>query len=125
MKNLLKLEEFALFLFCIFLFSKLNLAWWWFPALLLLPDLGMLGYLVNPKVGAFTYNFTHHRLVATIVAVYAIYNGSEHWKLMAIILFAHISFDRVLGYGLKYSDSFKHTHLGFIGKESKIQNNAQ
>ena len=117
MNTILKLEEVALFLFCIFLFGKLNFEWWWFPILLLLPDIGMIGYLVNPKVGAFTYNFLHHRLVAAIVAFYALTDGNEYWKLAAIILFAHISMDRVFGYGLKYNDSFSNTHLGVIGKK--------
>ena len=116
MNTLLKLEEAALFLLCIFLFNQLNFAWWWLPALLLLPDLGMLGYLVSTKTGAFTYNLLHHRLVAAAVAFYALAYGGDYWKLAAIILFAHISFDRVLGYGLKYSDSFSNTHLGLIGK---------
>ena len=119
MNVLLKLEEGALFLLCIFLFSKLNFEWWWFPALLLLPDLGMLGYLVNAKTGAFTYNFVHHRLVASAVAIYALTYGNESWKLAAIILFAHISMDRVMGYGLKHPDSFNTTHLGVIGKKQK------
>lgn len=116
MKLLLKLEEVAIFIFCIFLFGKLNFDWWWFLALLLLPDIGMIGYLINPRIGAFTYNILHHRLVAVLVAVYALSYGNEHWKLAAIILFAHISLDRALGYGLKYNDSFSNTHLGFIGK---------
>jgi hypothetical protein len=120
MSVLLKLEEGALFIFCIFLFSKLNFAWWWFPALVFLPDIGMLGYIINTKVGAFTYNLTHHRLVATIVALYAITYGNENWKLIAIILFAHISLDRILGYGLKYDDSFHNTHLGTIRKRGKV-----
>jgi hypothetical protein len=30
------------------------------------------------------------------------------------LLFTHASFDRILGYGLKYFDSFKHTHLGWM-----------
>jgi hypothetical protein len=114
---LLKLEEAAIFLFCIFLFNQLSFAWWWFPALLLLPDIGMIGYLINPKAGAFTYNLLHHRLVASLIAVYALTYGNEYWKLSAIIIFAHISFDRVLGYGLKYNDSFSNTHLGTIGKK--------
>lgn len=117
MNTLLKLEEAIIFLLCIFLFSRLNLAWWWFPALLLLPDLGMIGYLVNTKTGALTYNFVHHRAVASGLAVYAITYGNDYWKLAAIILFAHISMDRALGYGLKYNDSFHNTHLGFIGKK--------
>lgn len=116
MKALLKLEEVAIFLFCIFLFSNLNFAWWWFPVLLFLPDIGMIGYVVNHKIGALTYNFTHHRLIATIAAIYAITYGDDYWKLFAIILFAHISFDRTLGYGLKYNTNFQHTHLGTIGK---------
>ncbi len=117
MNTILKLEEAALFLLCIFLFSQLGFAWWWFPALLLLPDIGMIGYVLSPKVGAFTYNLLHHRLVASIVAVYALTYGNAYWKLAAIILFAHISFDRLLGYGLKYTDSFHNTHLGVIGKK--------
>lgn len=117
MKTLLKLEELAIFLFCIFLFNKLNFAWWWFPSLLLLPDIGMLGYLINSKIGALTYNLLHHRFVASLVAFYALTYGNDHWKLTAIILFAHISLDRALGYGLKYNDSFNNTHLGIIGKK--------
>lgn len=112
----LKIEEAAIFLLSIFLFSKLNFAWWWFPALLLLPDIGMIGYIINPKTGAFTYNLLHHRFVASLVAFYALTYGNEYCKLAAIILFAHISLDRVLGYGLKYNDSFSNTHLGVIGK---------
>ncbi len=117
MKLLLKLEEIAIFLFCLFLFNKLNFTWWWFPALLLLPDIGILGYIINPKIGAFTYNLLHHRFIASLVAIYALSCGNEYWKLAAIILFAHISFDRALGYGLKYKDSFSNTHLGVIGKK--------
>lgn len=33
-------------------------------------------------------------------------------------MLAHSSLDRVLGYGLKYPDSFSHTHLGRIGRTS-------
>lgn len=117
MKSLINWEEWGLFLLCIFLFSRLPFVWWWFPALLLLPDIGMIGYLINPKIGAYTYNLLHHRAIAAFVAAYAVWAGSDRWKLAAIILFAHISMDRALGYGLKYTDSFAHTHLGMIGKQ--------
>nr|WP_317038961.1 DUF4260 family protein [Urechidicola croceus] len=36
--------------------------------------------------------------------------------MIGIILFGHASFDRMLGYRLKNSDSFNNTHLGKIGK---------
>ena len=117
MSTIIKLEEAAIFLFCLFLFSQLDLAWWWFPALLFAPDIGMIGYAINPRIGAYTYNVLHHRLVATLVAVYALTNGNVYWQLVALILFAHISLDRILGYGLKYTDSFGNTHLGLIGKK--------
>ena len=117
MNNILDIEEWGIFLLCIFLFSRLFFAWWWFPALLLLPDLGMIGYLVSPKIGAITYNFLHHRFLAAAVATWGIWSGNDNWKLAAIILFAHVSFDRAMGYGLKYSDSFFNTHLGIIGKK--------
>lgn len=117
MNLLLKLEEAAIFLVCIYLFSTLNFAWWWFPALLFLPDIGMLGYILNPKIGAYTYNLFHFRFIAAFVAFYSLTYGNDYWKLAAIILFAHISFDRMFGYGLKYNDSFTNTHLGIIGKQ--------
>jgi len=117
MKKFLKIEEASLFLFCIFLFSKLGFDWWWFPVLLLLPDIGMIGYVISHEVGAFTYNVTHNRVVATVSAFYAIASDDDYWKLTAIIIIAHIALDRALGYGLKYTDNFQNTHLGPIGKE--------
>ena len=35
---------------------------------------------------------------------------------LALIWVAHIGFDRMLGYGLKYPTAFGHTHLGVVGK---------
>ncbi|RAI89404.1 DUF4260 domain-containing protein [Algoriphagus yeomjeoni] len=116
MRYLLKLEEAGLFLLSIYIFTTLNLAWWWFPALLLLPDIGMIGYLFSPKIGAITYNLFHHRLIAVCAGLYGLAFESKYLMLAGIILFAHISFDRLMGYGLKYNDSFDHTHLGMIGK---------
>ena len=120
MKVLLKLEEVGMFLLCIFLFAQLNFAWWWFPALLFLPDIGMIGYIINPKIGAMTYNFLHFRFIASLVAICSVVFGNEYLQLSAIILFAHISLDRALGYGLKYSDSFANTHLGPVGKKETV-----
>lgn len=116
MKNVLKLEEAALFALSLYLFNQLHFVWWWFPALLLVPDISMLGYLVNSKVGGICYNIFHHRLSAVGLALYGWTTGEQLWQLAAIMLFAHISFDRIMGYGLKYLDSFNNTHLGRIGK---------
>ncbi|WP_424962588.1 DUF4260 domain-containing protein [Ekhidna sp.] len=112
MKNLIKLEELAMFLLSIYLFSLLDFAWWVFLLLILTPDIGMLGYLINPKVGAFTYNLFHHKGIALLILVFGWVAISEEILLTGIILFGHASMDRIFGYGLKFSDNFKHTHLG-------------
>lgn len=117
MKRTLQLEEFAQFMLGILFFSTLNYSWWWFPAVLFAPDIGMLGYLINTKVGAFTYNVFHHKGLAILIGVLGYYYTNDLVLFIGIILFSHAAFDRLLGYGLKYSDHFKHTHLGTIGKK--------
>jgi hypothetical protein len=116
MKYLLKLEELFMFALSIFFFSKLNIAWWWFPLLIFTPDLSMLGYLVSPQIGAVTYNFIHNKALGISIFVLGIILASQPLQLTGLILFGHSSMDRVMGYGLKHSDSFQHTHLGMIGK---------
>lgn len=112
MKNILKMEEAALFAFSIFLFNETSFAWWWYPALLLVPDVGMVGYLVNTRVGALTYNISHHKGIAVVLYMIGWVAISEGIALAGIIMLGHASMDRVLGYGLKFPDSFKNTHLG-------------
>jgi hypothetical protein len=116
MKNILKLEEFCMFLFGVFLFDQLHFAWWWFLALILLPDISMIGYLINNKTGAVCYNIVHHKGVALITYIAGYYLHNEILQLAGVILFAHSSMDRTMGYGLKYFEGFKFTHLGIIGK---------
>ncbi len=108
-----------MFLLGIFAFSLLNFEWWWFPALLLTPDVGMIGYLFGNKTGAISYNLFHHKAVAVLVFSAGFYFTSEVLQLAGIILFAHSAFDRILGYGLKYEKGFKFTHLGEIGGNGK------
>src|SRR5690606_28164597 len=118
MNNLLKLEELGQFLLSILLFAQLDYAWWVFPACILLPDISMLGYVFNAKLCAWSYNFFHHKLlaIAILIPVYCL-NDSLH-ILVGVILFGHSAMDRIFGYGLKFNDNFKHTHLGWIGNKS-------
>lgn len=121
MKTVLKLEQAVLFLFSIYLFAQLEFAWWWFPLLLLTPDLSMLGYLAGPATGAWTYNLVHHKGAALGVYLLGAWLASPGLMLAGVILFGHSSLDRVFGYGLKYPDSFQHTHLGMLeGGRNKV-----
>lgn len=115
MRNLLRLEELLMFGLAVYLFAGLPFSWWWFPLLLLTPDLGMLGYLVGNRWGAGTYNLTHHKGLAVGLFLLGIYAGTPALQLVGTIMFGHSSLDRIFGYGLKRSDSFHHTHLGWIG----------
>lgn len=116
MKTIVKIEEIALFLFSIFLFVQTGFTWWWFPVLLFIPDVSMVGYIFNSKIGAYIYNFFHHRGVALVLYGFGLWLNADIILLMGIILFAHASMDRIFGYGLKYTDSFFNTHLGKIGQ---------
>lgn len=119
MKNLLRLEEVMMFGLAIYLNSYLPFAGWVFWALFLLPDLGMLGYLVNTQVGAVTYNLCHHKGMAIAIYLAGYFLAIHELTLTGVVLFGHSSFDRIFGYGLKYTDNFKNTHLGWIGKPSR------
>ena len=122
MKNILRLEYVAFFLFSIFLFNQLDYQWWWFLLLILTPDLSMLGYLFGTKIGAGSYNFFHHKGVALVVYLLGFWLAVPWVQLAGVILFGHSSLDRIFGYGLKYSDSFHHTHLGWLKQPAKSDN---
>ena len=118
MKNLLKLEEFSLFGLALFLFSALNYSWWLYALLFFAPDLSMVGYLANPRVGSWTYNLIHHKGVAVALYILGFLLANPALQFLGTLLLGHSSLDRVFGYGLKYPDAFKHTHLGVIGESS-------
>jgi hypothetical protein len=116
MKITLKLEALALWGLSIFLFSQLGYAWWWYPVLFFVPDLSMIGYLGGTRAGAVVYNIVHHYAISLGLYVLGFFFGFPILQLAGVILLGHSSLDRVLGYGLKYPDSFQNTHLGVIGK---------
>ncbi len=116
MKKLLQTEELAQFILGIYLFYGTDYQWWWFLVLILLPDLSMLGYLINTKIGAYSYNFFHHKLLGIFLLILGNLLLGQTVYLAGIILFSHAAMDRIFGYGLKYTSSFHDTHLGKIGK---------
>ena len=74
---------------------------------------------LNPRVGAALYNTFHHKGVAVAMFVAGVYFSNSALQFSGLLFFGHSSFDRLLGYGLKYPDSFHNTHLGPIGKSDK------
>lgn len=119
MKTLIRLEELLMTLLAVYLFLPLDYAWWWFLVLFLAPDLAMIGYLLGPKAGAWLYNLAHHKGVAVALFIVGSITQMQWLQLTGLVLFAHSSFDRIFGYGLKHTDSFEHTHLGLIGNAAR------
>jgi len=118
--TLLRIEEAALLILTLFAYQHLHASWLLFGILFLTPDLSMLGYLLNPRIGAAIYNLIH-TLTLPLALLLASY--IQHWHLaseLALIWTAHIAFDRLLGYGLKYPTAFKDTHLQRIPSAAEV-----
>ena len=88
----------------------------WFIPLLLVPDVGMLGYLRGNHLGAITYNVIHNWFVGGVVVGLGVWAASVPLTMAGAILVAHTGIDRIFGYGLKYPTGFKDTHLGRLGR---------
>jgi hypothetical protein len=115
---LLRIEETTVLIATLFAYQHLQNSWLLFAILFLTPDLFMLGYLLNVRAGAATYNLAH---TITLPLILLLASYVEHWHLasaLALIWTAHIAFDRLLGYGLKYPTYFKDTHLQHIPARS-------
>jgi hypothetical protein len=114
MKIVLRLEELMKFLFAYIITVYLGFECWLFFAFLLAPDISMLAYLINTRTGAVFYNIFHHQGIAVITGLAGLFMNSNELIFAGLLLFGHSSMDRVFGYGLKYPDNFKNTHLGRI-----------
>ena len=112
-----KLEALVLFAGSLVAYNMNGQAWWMYIALLLVPDVFMLGYAIDRRVGAFSYNFGHSLIGPVVLTLLGIREQNSTVTSLGIIWFGHVGFDRMQGYGLKEETSFKNTHLGRIGKE--------
>jgi Domain of unknown function (DUF4260) len=116
---LLRLEGLGVALLTATLYARTGASWWLFAALWIVPDLSLLGYLASPCLGARTYNALHTYVLSALLALAALLlHACGPLLPIALIWANHIGIDRMLGYGLKYAEGFRFTHLGRIGKES-------
>jgi len=114
---ILRLEGLALFALATMGFGLTGLSWWLYAALFLLPDISFAGYWAGPRKGAILYNALHSTIAPAILAGSGLLVAKPLLLGLAAIWAAHIGFDRMLGYGLKYASAFHDTHLGRIGRQ--------
>ncbi len=93
------------------LYQALGGNWLFALPLLLLPDLSAVGYLGGPRLGSFTYNLVHNWVIGLASLGLGAWLSSELLLFAGTILVAHVGMDRLVGYGLKHTTSFKDTHL--------------
>jgi hypothetical protein len=115
--SILKLEASLFFIVTVWAYYLVGANWVLFIVLILVPDIFMVGYLKNSKFGAFIYNVGHVYIIPLILLGTYIMLHISIFLPISIIWLAHISMDRMLGYGLKLDSGFKDTHLGEIGKK--------
>ena len=85
--------------------------WWLFALLLLTPDLSALGYLINGRFGAACYNSVHIEIWPALLLAVGYFTQHPVLAALALIWFAHLGMDRLVGFGLKYPTKFQDTHL--------------
>jgi hypothetical protein len=109
----LRLEAATLLAGALIAYSTTNQPWWLIPLTFLAPDVSAAGYLGGAGLGTRLYNIAH---VTPLPAAAIALGWWQHMPLVAalgLVWLAHIGLDRSLGYGLKYSDDFGHTHLSW------------
>jgi len=111
LRKIISLEYVIALIITVFFYGHLDFSWLYFMVFLLLPDITMIGYLLNPKIGAVFYNIGHSFVLPALLLVIGFLMSSSILLMIALIWLAHIFLDRALGYGLKYEEAFQKTHL--------------
>lgn len=111
---LLHLEGALAFAFCVWLYGTQGSNWMLFALVFFVPDISIAAYLINASVGAISYNAAHSMPLPSILAASGLLGANLLAVSIALIWFAHLGFDRMLGFGLKYPTRFSDTHLNRV-----------
>ena len=109
--KIVRIENGCAFAISFYIYMLLDFPIWLFFVLLLVPDITMIGYVINKEIGAVVYNFGHSFISPLLMVLSYFYFTKDYLLIISIIWLAHIFMDRLLGFGLKYGDSFNKTHI--------------
>ena len=110
-KSFLHIEGLLVLIISVYFYAQIDGSWWLFFLCLLVPDLSMLGYVINNSTGSTIYNFGHTYFIPIIITIFSVILQQELTLALSLIWVSHIGMDRTIGYGLKYPSNFKDTHL--------------
>ena len=108
---LLRAEGLAVAVAAVALYFHADYPWWLLLAVVLAPDLSMVGFLAGSTTGAAAYDAVHTYVLPVALAAVGLLLDSETAVQLGLIWLTHIGVDRAMGYGLKYPTNFKDTHL--------------
>jgi hypothetical protein len=111
---LLRIEGGLILAASLICYREVHAGWILFAALILVPDISMVGYLAGVKTGAVMYNLVHTLTGPLILMGYSLFTTHLGFLPFGLIWTAHIGMDRLLGFGLKYPTTFKDTHLQHV-----------
>lgn len=98
---LMRLEGLALLAAAVALYAHQGYGWLALVLLLVAPDLALIAYLLNRRVGVAVYNFVHTLTLPLVLGVFGVWTGQPLWTQMAVGWAAHIGMDRTLGLPLR------------------------
>lgn len=113
----LRLEGVLVVIGAVLTYRSFGVGWLLFAALFLAPDISIAAYWFGPQAGSVVYNLVHTYLSPAFLTLIGFALGLPVLYGLALIWTAHIGFDRLVGYGLKYPSAFADTHLGRIGRD--------
>jgi hypothetical protein len=108
---LVRAEGAAVLGLALYLYGRYGRGWILFAVLILVPDISIPVYFLDRRLGAAVYNLVHTLLWPAALAGFGVGADNRVAVAVALIWFAHIGADRMLGYGLKYPADFKQTHI--------------
>ena len=74
-------------------------------------DISLLGYKINPKIGAICYNIGHTFSIPVVLLLIAFILSIPILMSISFLWIGHIAYDKMLGFGLKYQSNFNDTYL--------------
>ena len=107
-----RLECTFILLMALLVYYQLGYSWGLFAALFFLPDLSLLVYVKGPRIGGVAYNIAHCFIGPLLLGLCGWLLGDALLLAISLIWLAHAAFDRAIGWGLKYPDSFCNTDMG-------------